>query len=105
MNLSRQTAWFAETFSALKLSNALKLLIDLDDDEFQSAVDYDSKHLLNWDPLWTGTKEPPHVRQTWEALKRQWEEDDADWSFWVDWYEGILCGAPIDWALMSDRWL
>ncbi|MEP1611536.1 MAG: hypothetical protein ABJL72_06380 [Roseobacter sp.] len=42
---------------------------------------------------------PRRLQQGWRALKKQWDEDEADWSFWVEWYEAILNGTPLPWEL------
>lgn len=35
----------------------------------------------------------------WTKLKNQWYDDDADWCFWIEWYEAILNGTPMPWEL------
>ncbi|WP_436398148.1 hypothetical protein [Roseobacter sp. S98] len=53
-----------------------------------------------WAPLWTGVAQPATPKAGWEALKAQWAANEADWSFWIEWYEGILNGTPMDWDLI-----
>lgn len=50
--------------------------------------------------LWPTEQIPKSFLECWVELKGQLEKDDADWSFWVDWYEGILNGTPMDWNLI-----
>lgn len=64
------------------------------------ATSRDSKNIENWGPLWERVNQPQIVQQGWNALKAQWAADDADWSFWIEWYEGILNGSPMDWDLI-----
>ncbi|MEM6890319.1 MAG: hypothetical protein AAF636_19615 [Pseudomonadota bacterium] len=69
--------------------------------DYFSAVTNDVQKPLNWEALWPRTGRPEELISGWDALKQQWAEDDANWSFWIDWYEKILNGQmrESDWEL------
>jgi hypothetical protein len=49
--------------------------------------------LTSW-PLWPGAT-PHRISSAWEDLKqRLWSASDADWEFWIEWYEDLLAGRP-----------
>ncbi|MEP2152045.1 MAG: hypothetical protein ABJI43_17220 [Roseobacter sp.] len=64
-----------------------------------SAASLDAQYPLDWSPLWHAQDMPRRLQQGWRALKKQWDEDEADWSFWVEWYDAILIGTPLPWEL------
>ncbi|GIT87612.1 hypothetical protein [Roseobacter sp. OBYS 0001] len=66
---------------------------------FAAATSLDANDILKWNALWGGDDQPPNIAQAWKELKAQWDADDADWSFWIEWYEGILNGTPLPWAV------
>ncbi len=65
-----------------------------------SAITFDANHPKDWPKLWPESEMPSAMESDWSGLKRRWNEDDADWSFWIDWYERILNGTPMDWDLV-----
>lgn len=65
-----------------------------------AAISSDANNPLAWPELWPDKNMPEALQQGWSALKAQWAADDADWSFWIEWYEGILNGTPMDWDLI-----
>lgn len=67
------------------------------DDSFEAAALQDMQLGKQWTPLWVGSTPPHSVAEAWSDLKRGF---DADWSFWIEWYEGILNGTPMDWDLI-----
>ncbi|WP_299828335.1 hypothetical protein [uncultured Roseobacter sp.] len=54
---------------------------------------------MYWGRLWPKQYRVDDVEHAWDALKSQWKADDADWSFWIEWYEAILNGTPLPWDL------
>ncbi len=64
-----------------------------------SPMSQDASDLTIDSPLWPDKFLPDALRDDWDALIQQWKEDDADWSFWVEWYEAILNGTPMPWEL------
>lgn len=55
-------------------------------------------------PLWRDAPRPEVVETKWQDLKAALLQDDANWQFWIDFYEGILAGgayAPARIALMD----
>lgn len=63
------------------------------------AASNDAREPKSNGPLWQDDNIPDLLADSWAALKEQWAEDDADWSFWIKWYEGILNGTPMPWEL------
>lgn len=55
-------------------------------------------------PLWPSSENPSHLQDSW-PLQENWEafasqpDQDGAWSFWRDWYRGMLRGTPMDWDL------
>lgn len=55
---------------------------------------------MNWGPLWGSKQEvPAPMKRDWEELRIQLQDDENDWSFWIEWYESILNGTPLPWEL------
>ena len=55
-------------------------------------------------PLWGDAPRPEVVATKWQNLKAALLQDDSNWQFWIDFYEGILAGgayAPARIALMD----
>ena len=55
-------------------------------------------------PLWGDAPRPEVVATKWQNLKAALLQDDSNWQFWIDFYEGILAGgadAPERIALMD----
>lgn len=64
-----------------------------------NAAIFDANNPLNWGPLWQSTSLPEGLLLSWRALHRQLKDDEADWSFWIEWYEALLEGRPLSWEL------
>lgn len=58
-------------------------------------VAWEAGRRLQNDPLWPG--ENP-FRGHWARAREVLLADEADWTFWVCWYDKALTGAPQDWA-------
>ena len=54
----------------------------------------------HWGALWSEQSQPDGLKKAWGDLKAHWGADAADWSFWIEWYEAILRGDPMDWNLI-----
>ena len=55
-------------------------------------------------PLWPDAPMPRKLAENWQSLRDVLVRDDANWQFWIDFYEGILAGgayAPARIALMD----
>ena len=55
-------------------------------------------------PLWPDAPMPRKLAENWQSLRYVLVRDDANWQFWIDFYEGILAGgayAPARIALMD----
>jgi len=68
------------------------------------AVKKECKYLKNGGddqilPLWPQKLNP--VSDEWEIAKGLLELDDANWSFWVKWYESALNGVPINHSVLE----
>lgn len=64
-----------------------------------SAASLDTEHVMRWNALWAPSSQPIALQEGWVALKQQWQVDENDWSFWIEWYEAILNGTPLPWEL------
>jgi hypothetical protein len=54
---------------------------------------------LEAQPLWP----PGHPWQgLWENLRPEVLRQEADWSFWVRWYDKAMAGEPQDWSLLKE---
>ncbi|KPP84898.1 MAG: hypothetical protein HLUCCA08_16045 [Rhodobacteraceae bacterium HLUCCA08] len=53
-------------------------------------------------PLWPGDRVPQDIAMRWHALQGRWRQAPDTWSFWLDWYEGLLEGRAPDWELWRD---
>lgn len=50
-------------------------------------------------PLWPQKSNP--MSDQWEIAKGLLDLDEANWSFWVNWYESALSGAPINCGVLE----
>ncbi len=66
------------------------------------AASADASVALYWPSLWTASAQPLELASAWDTLKVQLDEDKADWSFWIDWYEAVLAGKWEDWGLVFE---
>ncbi len=46
--------------------------------------------------LWSTGKAPMPVIEFWEGFVKS-TKDDPVWHYWVEWYQGLMGGRPIDW--------
>lgn len=53
-------------------------------------------------PLWPDRDSPRKIGEMWRILRARWSQDPETWSFWIDWYEGLLEGRAPDWELWRD---
>ncbi|WP_195819795.1 hypothetical protein [Roseobacter sp. MH60115] len=84
--------------AAEPVNSFLYTALSIESEALAAAV-YDVNNPRAWLPLWPDNSPPAPLVQGWVWLKEQWEADPADWSFWVEWYEAILNGAPLSWEL------
>ncbi|MDW3183189.1 hypothetical protein [Roseobacter sp.] len=84
--------------AAEPVNSFLYTALSIESEALAAAV-YDVNNPRAWLPLWPDNSPPAPLVQGWVLLKGQWEADPADWSFWVEWYEAILNGAPLPWDL------
>ncbi|WP_282061690.1 hypothetical protein [Roseobacter litoralis] len=63
------------------------------------AASGDANAQMSLAPLWPDNNMPSVLADDWKVLKKHWTVDDADWSFWINWYERILIGEPLPWDL------
>ena len=66
------------------------------------AATRDANAPLRWQALWPEISSFARYNAASKNLRAHWRADDADWSFWIEWYEGILNGTPMDWDLIFD---
>lgn len=51
-------------------------------------------------PLWNDTREAEASVGNWlYQWDTYWSNEPSKWSFWREWYQGILDGKPLDWGL------
>ena len=48
--------------------------------------------------LWRSTNHIAHLLEFWEEFAARPDPDDI-WSFWKEWYQGMLSGTPMNWDL------
>lgn len=70
------------------------------DENFEAAALQDMNLGKQWNALWLGASPPQPAVDSWNDVKSWFANDDADWSLWIEWYEGILEGTPMDWDLI-----
>ncbi|MEM1351902.1 MAG: hypothetical protein AAGF27_06135 [Pseudomonadota bacterium] len=64
------------------------------------AAQEDAANPRNWGPLWPNGGPPKWETDSWQQLRDQWSDHTGQWSFWIEWYERILDGNPMDWSLI-----
>ncbi|ARE41870.1 hypothetical protein RGUI_3729 [Rhodovulum sp. P5] len=52
-------------------------------------------------PLWPVAPMPEGLSEGFAKLRAFWDADPDTWGFWRDWYQGMLDGQPMDWALQE----
>lgn len=52
-------------------------------------------------PLWP-TQPPSWFTEADTRARAIWARETETWSFWLRWWDGILAGKPLDWALQRD---
>lgn len=50
--------------------------------------------------LWSTGKAPMPILEFWEGFVKA-TKDDPVWQYWVEWYQGLMGGRPIDWEFQS----
>ena len=54
-----------------------------------------------WMPLWSGTP-PDWFLATDKQMRKVWASDpNENWDFWTRWWDGLVAGQPLDWALQE----
>ena len=54
-----------------------------------------------WMPLWSGTP-PDWFLATDKQMRKVWASDpNENWNFWIRWWDGLVAGQPLDWALQE----
>ncbi|WP_299632227.1 hypothetical protein [uncultured Roseobacter sp.] len=64
---------------------------------------------LNWDVLWSSGypdsddpfRETGILGDEWSDLRGQMGREGTNLAFWIEWYQGIMNGAPLPWALIQ----
>lgn len=101
--VSLETVLVSHTNCASKMSQ-----FDEDDVRFCHEIARDQKDLESGHsgidvfqkPLWIDTREAEASAQDWlYQWDTYWSNEPSKWSFWREWYQGILDGKPLDWAL------
>ncbi len=64
-----------------------------------SATSADTEHPGTWPFLWPKKQMPDGFDMLWPELKSRLNTDPEKWAFWLEWYEAILEGKPLDWDL------
>lgn len=76
--------------------------IDVSNDltAFENGID--AKSVLEF-PLWQNRWKPeiPLAKQ-WTKIWKHLDAHPLDWSFWIDWYQGILDGRPQNWEMLEE---
>lgn len=94
-------AAYAAILSAGSAANAIDAATGSTERAIASAaLSSDANNPLAWPEIWPDNNMPEALQQGWSALKAQWADAPDDWSFWIEWYEGILNGTPMDWDLI-----
>ncbi len=60
------------------------------------AATKDANLIRNWHPLWHSSDPPPQISSAWSKVKKRLSTNRNNWSFWIEWYEAILMGRPLD---------
>ena len=85
------------------LSNAIAwLATHRDADLWVKHADAETGNLsIDIAPLWDGAHP---LDADWQTLQDRMRTDPggADWSFWINWYQGILDGVPQNWPLLRE---
>ncbi|MFD3191237.1 hypothetical protein ACFMPD_13300 [Sedimentitalea sp. HM32M-2] len=64
-----------------------------------AAAEHDAVSPGDWSPLWPNDTMPPGLAKLWDRMKRAMQAAPEKWGFWLEWYEAILYGRPLPWAL------
>ncbi len=100
-------AWYVVASSG-GVSDFKTDLIEMQERATESFAEYDHAWFIasddanavnQWGPLWSHSGIPEKIKQRWLSLKRDLTHLDADWSFWIEWYEATLNGTPLPWEL------
>lgn len=51
--------------------------------------------------LWRDAQMPDGLGEGLQRLRDYWDSDPAVWGFWHRWYQSMLDGTPMDWALQE----
>jgi hypothetical protein len=52
-------------------------------------------------PVWPEAWAVKPLAEPMDKLRTFWAADPGVWDFWRDWYDGMLAGTPMDWALQE----
>jgi len=66
-----------------------------------AALEKDRPELVFRLRLWPAEPMPEGLDAPLARLTAFWEAEPATWGFWRDWYQGMLDGRPMDWALQT----
>lgn len=66
-----------------------------------AALDPENLQALFATDLWPAGQVPDGLQKAFDRLTAFWDAERATWGFWRDWYQGMLNGQPMDWALQE----
>lgn len=57
----------------------------------------------NWGPLWpTGAVSVSEMLKLWDRYKVFLGQAPEVWGFWIEWYDSLLTGQPLNWPAIRD---
>lgn len=90
----------AATGQVFALADADALWANVKADAASIEQGMEAKHVLSR-PLWS-SEAPASLWERWPGLRVALLADDADWQFWIDWYERVLRGDPHNWDMLTE---
>ena len=92
---------FASTSASVLAIAIIWMSIREDCAHIEKHVDYANRFSVFARGLWDGDENP--LSQDWEELKsRLGAYADADWSFWINWYDDLLQGREPNWDMLYE---